>query len=99
MNDPSIAKRHQRVIGFVWLLLMLATAISTWAVSGESVPAHTAAVITLLIAAFKIRLVMLHFMDLRDAPLPVRGYFEAWILVVTAAILVIYLLPAAPASP
>jgi len=91
MNASSDGKRHRLLIGAVWLLLMAATVISTWGVSAKSVPAHIAVITTFLIAAFKIRLVILHFMDLRDAPLPWRAYFEGWILVVTAALLSLYL--------
>jgi len=40
-----------------------------------------------LIAAVKVRYVMLDFMELRQAPLPVRAAFEAWPWVVAAIIL------------
>jgi hypothetical protein len=42
---------------------------------------------TFLIAAVKVRYVILDFMELRDAPIPVRVAFEAWPFVVAAIIL------------
>ena len=98
MNQTEHGDRHRLFITGVWLLLMVVTIVSTWGMTSQSVPAQTAVIATFLIAAFKIRLVILHFMDLRDAPLPFRAYFEALTLVVTAAILAIYLLPILPAA-
>ena len=80
-----------RPLTWIWLALMAATAISTWGVSAPGLPAAPALIATLLIAAFKARLVLLHFMDLGDAPWRWRGVFEAWILIVTAALLAIAL--------
>jgi hypothetical protein len=40
-----------------------------------------------LIAALKVRYVVLDFMELRDAPIPVRVAFEAWPVAVAAMIL------------
>jgi hypothetical protein len=40
-----------------------------------------------LIAAVKVRYIMLDFMELRQAPVPVRAAFEAWPWVVAAMIL------------
>ena len=42
---------------------------------------------TFLIAAVKVRYVILDFMELRNAPIPVRVFFEAWPFVVAATIL------------
>ncbi|MDB5985814.1 MAG: hypothetical protein JWR16_867 [Nevskia sp.] len=75
----------------IWLLLMLATCTTTWWLSKDAFPATVATVATVLIAAFKARLVLLNFMEVRHAPLPWRLMFEAWVLLVTAAVLSIYL--------
>jgi heme/copper-type cytochrome/quinol oxidase subunit 4 len=64
----------------LWLMLMSITGLSWWLVEHHAVPAHLATTAALLIAAFKARLVFLHFMELRSAPLPWRWVFEAWIL-------------------
>jgi hypothetical protein len=42
---------------------------------------------TFLIAAVKVRYVVLDFMELRNAPIPARVFFEAWPFVVAAIIL------------
>lgn len=69
-----------------WLLLVGATLVS-FALT-ENVPAArlaTSAVI--LIAAFKIRLVVIHFMEVPWAARPWRFVLEAWIAAVTLLIL------------
>lgn len=75
----------------VWVILMLATATSTWWVSKDAATASTATVLIMVIAAIKVRLVLIHFMDLGHAPLRWRVLFEAWIVVCTAIILGVYL--------
>lgn len=75
----------------IWLILMVATCATTWWLSKDSVSAQVGTVAIVLIAAFKIRLVLLHFMELRHAPTPWRLIFEAWVLIATAAILGFYL--------
>lgn len=71
----------------VWVLLMAATCTSTWLLSQDGISPTIAVVGIFLIAAVKVRFVMLDFMELRHAPLPVRVAFEAWIVVVTCLIL------------
>ncbi len=75
----------------IWLILMVATCATTWWLSKDSVSAQVGTMAIVLIAAFKIRLVLLHFMELRHAPTPWRLIFEAWVLIATAAILGFYL--------
>lgn len=75
----------------IWLLLMAATILTTWGLTKDAFAAKLATISIMLIAAFKVRLVLLHFMELRHAPVPLRLLFEAWVLVATAAIVGIYL--------
>ena len=82
---------RRKPVSLIWLLLMTATCATTWWLSKDSFTATVGTVATMLIAAFKVRLVLLHFMELRHAPTPLRLIFEAWVLVVTAAILSLYL--------
>lgn len=81
----------------IWMALMLATVITTWGLSKDAFDARFATIAIFVIAAVKVRLVLLHFMELRHAPLPLRLVFEAWVLVVTAAVLGLYL--QAPVAP
>jgi heme/copper-type cytochrome/quinol oxidase subunit 4 len=74
-------------VTMVWLGLMVATCVTTWVLSKDLFSPAVAVVGIFLIAALKVRYVILDFMELRHAPLPVRAAFEAWIAVVTAVIL------------
>ena len=75
----------------VWLLLMLATIVTTWVLSKDLVAVRISTVAIVAIAAYKVRLVLLHFMELRHAPTPLRVVFECWVLVVAAAMIGLYL--------
>ena len=75
----------------VWALLMLASCISTWGLSKNGVSATTATVLMMLIAAVKVRLILIHFMELGHAPLAWRLLFEGWNIVCVCAIVALYL--------
>ena len=80
--------RHRTVT--VWGALVAATCVS-WTL-GASHGARTAAAATLVIAFVKVRYVGLEFMELRDAHPVLRRLFEAWVVLVGTAVLVLYLL-------
>ena len=71
----------------VYVLLMGATCVSTWVLSKDAFSPTIAVVGIFLIAAVKVRFVMLDFMELRYAPMPLRLAFEGWIVLVTCLIL------------
>ena len=79
-----------RHASLVWLALMLATCITTWGLSKDAFAARVATVSTIAIAAVKIRLVLLHFMELRHAPWPWRLFFEGWVVVCAGVVIGIY---------
>jgi hypothetical protein len=66
---------------------MVLTCLTTWGLSKEQFGPAVAVVGIFLIAAVKVRYVMLDFMELRAAPIPVRIAFEAWPAVVAVMIL------------
>lgn len=74
----------------VWALLMLATCASTWWLSKEGTETAIATAAIMVIAAVKVRFVMVHFMELGHAPWRWRLAFEAWIVVFTSIILAMY---------
>jgi caa(3)-type oxidase subunit IV len=75
-------------VTMVWLGLMVLTCLTTWGLSTKDLFIPAVAVVgNFLIAAVKVRYVMLDFMELRNAPIPVRVAFEAWPVVVAAMIL------------
>lgn len=78
-------------ITIVWVVLMVATCASTWFLSKDSFSPTVATVAIMLIAAVKVRLVIMHFMEVRRAPLALRFVCEAWVLAVTALVVVVYL--------
>ncbi|AFM19018.1 hypothetical protein Mycch_4305 [Mycolicibacterium chubuense NBB4] len=63
--------------GASWVFLVAATIVS-WAVGAEHGTGSTVAVVVLAIAAIKVRLVGLDFMELRHAPIPLRAAFECY---------------------
>lgn len=77
----------------IWALLIAATLISVEAVNGFFGNRGQATAVAVVIVAFiKIRFVGLDFMELRHAPKLARIAFEAWIVVVCAAIVIVHLL-------
>lgn len=68
---------------WVWLVLLIAT------VASSTVAGHGVAVIA--VAFFKVRLVGLHFMELRAAPVPLRVVFEGWVVVTGGILIGLYL--------
>lgn len=81
--------RHRLTV--VWIVLMVATCISTWMFSLDEFSPIAATLGVLLIAAMKIHLVMENFMELRDAPIPPRVLFAGWIVITVGVILGFYL--------
>jgi hypothetical protein len=85
--------RHRATV--VWAALVGATCLS-WALGAShgleqgGVEAATAAV--LVIAFVKVRYVGLEFMELRGAAMSLRAAFEAWVLLVGATVVALYLL-------
>lgn len=74
-----------------WLALVCATLLVFALVENEA-PARMATIAIVLIAAFKLRLVFLHFMELSSGAMPWRRLAEIWIAVVTALLVGLYLL-------
>lgn len=90
MKGPSLLGLVRNRAGFSWLLLVAATILS-WAVGAEHGTGSMVAVVVLAIAAVKVRLVGLDFMELRHAPLPLRAVFEGYCLAVWAVLSGLYL--------
>jgi hypothetical protein len=90
MTGPSVFGLIRNRAGFSWLLLIAATVVS-WAVGAEHGTGSVVAVIVLAIAAIKVRLVGLDFMELRHAPIPLRAVFECYCVVMWAVLSGLYL--------
>lgn len=78
----------------VWFIITGATAFSWSLAMGmpvEQSDSNMWTTITLMVIAFvKVRLVIMWFMEVRTAPLPLRIIGEAWTLAACTAVLVLY---------
>ncbi len=81
-------------ITYVWLLLATLTAVSWGLADGVVVESHSQmqwlSAALMLLAFFKVRLVIMHFMEVAAAPTVLRAIFEIWVALVFAAIIVVY---------
>lgn len=75
---------------WVFPVLVLAT-MSSWLL-GESGTSTAIGCAVVVIALIKVRLVGLHFMELRNAPAALRGVFEVYVVVTGATLLALYLI-------
>jgi hypothetical protein len=80
---------------FIWLLLILATALSWGVGHGFASPGLRVAGTLIIVVAFvKVRFVLLDFMELRDAPRPMRFAAEGWVIAVCSALVTLFLISA-----
>jgi hypothetical protein len=77
MPGPSAFTFVRSRAGVSWVVLIVATLIS-YALGADHGTGSVMAVVVLAIAAMKIRLVGLDFMELRGAPMPLRLAFEGY---------------------
>ena len=89
--DLSPRTRPWQAPTAVWAALMAATVLTTWVLSKDAVSARIGTAATLALAGWKVRLVILDFIELRHAPWPLRIVFEAWAVGVPVMILGFYL--------
>jgi hypothetical protein len=90
MKGPSVLQLVRNRAGITWLILIAATVVS-WAVGAEHGTGSMVAIVVLAIAAIKVRLVGLDFMELRHAPIPLRLLFEVYCFAVWAVLSGLYL--------
>ena len=75
----------------IWAALMAATITTTWVLSHNSLDATAGAIGTFVLVAWKVRLILLDFMELRHAPWLPRAAFELWSVGVPVMIVAFYL--------
>ena len=90
MSGPSALGFARGRAGASWLVLVAATLLS-YALGAEHGIGSTVVVVILGIAAIKVRLIGLDFMELRSAPIPLRAVFEAYCLALWAVLSGLYL--------
>ena len=87
-----------RAATLTWFALVGAS-IATWLLlEGTGVSARTAVGLILLIAVIKVRMIVLHYMELKHAPLRWRLAFEIWPVVAASLVLGIWLFTGTPAD-
>jgi hypothetical protein len=84
----SIIRTHA---GRAWLALMAATLVSWYLGNGHGA-SQLATVMVIGVAFAKVYVVGHSFMELRDAPEPLRRVFGGWVLIVCLALVTLYLL-------
>jgi hypothetical protein len=77
MAGPSVFQFIRNRAGLSWLILIAASLVS-FAVGVEHGTGAGVVVVVLTIAAIKVRLVGLDFMELRYAPITLRAVFEGY---------------------
>lgn len=86
---PQLIPTRRDPVGIVWAGLVLATILSfVFGIDEGGSAGRMAAV--LVIAFLKIRFIGIYFMDLKCAPLALRGTFEAYCAVVCGVLLLAY---------
>jgi hypothetical protein len=76
-----------RRVEMVWALLLLLT-FGSFVLGMEQNAgfASAGAAVIVAIALLKVRLIGMHFMDIRSAPWALRGLFEGYLLIVLAVL-------------
>jgi hypothetical protein len=83
---------HRRVT-LVWAALVGITLVSWWLGVRYGLDEERIAAVALMILGYvKVRLIGLHFMELRDAPRWLRLLFEAWCGAACGGVLLLFLL-------
>ena len=83
----SVQHGHRRVpVTVIWAVLAAAS-IAGFALAEGLAPARIAATLAVLIAAAKINLIMVHYMDLNWSHRPLRPLLAVWLAVVTLILL------------
>ncbi len=76
----------------VWMLLIAATGYSFWLSAGDGDRVNAPAEIGILLIAFiKVRLIIMHFMEMRKSPALMRWISDAWTTFVCFVLIVLYI--------
>jgi hypothetical protein len=81
-----------------WGFLVCASIATGLLIEGEGLDARSAVSLILLIAVVKVRMIVLHYMELKHAPLRWRLVFELWPVVAASLILGIWFFTGAAAD-
>lgn len=82
-----MAHSRRRLV-IIWLALCALT-VAAFAAGESHTNGHWALVAVIVAALVKVRFVILDFMEVRTAPLPLRLVLEGWLVVLGATLLMI----------
>ena len=88
----NLADGSTRRITQTWLLLSAATVLSVQIGTGSAASRTAATAAVLVIALIKVRLVIWNFMEVRDAPRPLRLVCDLWIGGTGISLMLMYVL-------
>ncbi|MGE2715301.1 cytochrome C oxidase subunit IV family protein [Mycolicibacterium litorale] len=92
---PAHSTAPQRAVTVVWLVLTAVTVLSWWLApahtDGPATPNVPVTLAVVALAALKSRLIIRYFMEVRHAPRWLQLSTDAWLFVLCAAIIVVYL--------
>lgn len=78
-----------------WLVLAGLTALAWFGGNEYAVVSHVyyqrITIGLIVLAFFKIRLVVMYFMEIGNAPLPLKALFEVWIVAVPTVMITLFL--------
>ena len=84
-----MTKKHtsEKRLTLIWALLVGVTLLS-WETGAGWLNSHLfQAVVVIILALIKIRFIIRHFMDVRDAPLPLKLVMDGWCVVIGCALI------------
>lgn len=83
---------HIKLINTLWLLLIALTLFSAW-MAEQSKPGLISILIMSLVLAIKGRVIVDHFMELKDSHVLLRTLMRVYFYVIPALIILVFLFP------
>lgn len=88
-----------KTITYIWAFLIAATIMTWWLGNSRGefsynfsnpIPDYALSAGIMLIAAIKVRLIIWHFMEVKEGPIWLRWSFDVWLCMLTTIILGLY---------
>jgi len=92
MQTMIQAKRHIQTIDKLWVILIALTLFSAF-MAERATPSFVSVAIMAIVLAVKGRIIVDHFMELKNAHFLLRGLMRAYFYVIPSLIIIVYLFP------
>ena len=83
---------HIKLINTLWLILIILTLFSAY-MAEQAKPGLLSIIIMALVLAIKGRIIVDHFMELKDSHVVLRTLMQVYFYVIPALIILVYLFP------